>query len=44
MISGWLLYLPVPVLLIAIAAPAISDVLGTMHNVAQDMNASKVRK
>jgi len=33
-----------PVLLIAIAAPAISDVLGTMHNVAQDMNASKVRK
>jgi len=33
-----------PVLLIAIAAPAISDVLGTMHHVAQDMNASRGRK
>jgi len=33
-----------PVLLIAIAAPAISDVLGTMHHVAQDMAASKERK
>ena len=33
-----------PVLLIAIAAPAISEVLGTMHHVAQDMAASKGRK
>jgi len=33
-----------PVLLIAIAAPAISDVLGTLHHVAQDMNASRIRK
>jgi len=33
-----------PVLLIAIAAPAISDVLGTMHHVAQDMAASRGRK
>jgi tight adherence protein C len=32
-----------PVLLIAIAAPAISDVLGTMHHVAQDMSASRGR-
>lgn len=30
-----------PVLLIAIAAPAVSDVLGTMHHVAQDMAASR---
>lgn len=33
-----------PVLLIAIAAPAISDVLGTMHHVAQDMTISRTRK
>jgi tight adherence protein C len=33
-----------PVLLIAIAAPAISDVLGTMHHVAADMAASRGRK
>ncbi|MBN9545403.1 MAG: type II secretion system F family protein [Alphaproteobacteria bacterium] len=33
-----------PVLLIAIAAPAVSDVLSTMHHVAQDMAASRSRK
>lgn len=33
-----------PVLLIAIAAPAISDVLSTVHHVAQNMNVSGGRK
>jgi tight adherence protein C len=33
-----------PVLLIAIAAPAVSDVLGTMHHVAQDLAMSRGRK
>ena len=33
-----------PVLLIAIAAPAVSDVLGTLHKVAQTMTISGARK
>jgi hypothetical protein len=30
-----------PVLLIAIAAPAVSDVLGTLHHVASDMQNAR---